>query len=439
VAFIGQVNGDEMEGCAVCSAVGDGLHVLLIGSGEPVPSRLRARFPGVRTTVMTSHRSLGDLKDVAANTRVIGISRDAPADEWLALASTIHDRDPYHHIGAFGEPCQDHAARIAQRLGLRFHSTATIAAVYDKVIMRERLLSAGVDDVVAAEIDSREDVEQYAAKHGYPFVLKPRSGTASVGVAVVRRQEDIEPGLSRAVGTGRYGGRSVLAEPLLTGSELTVEAFSENGAHRVLAVTEKIRTDEWFVDIAHVTPARLAESDRKLVVEFVLSALDALGVEDGATHTEVILTGSGPKMIETHTRCAGDDIPLLIKDTIGIDPYELVARQTVGERVLPDVDAALAEPPVGAAAVWFGAPRAEGTVVEITGVDEAMADPRVRDLTVAARAGDHVNGIDLTDNFSRIVHCRAVGADPESAVAAAREAVARVHFVVATTMEPARS
>ena len=71
--------------------------------------------------------------------------------------------------------------------------------------------------------------------------------------------------------------------------------------------------------------------------------LDALGVEFGATHTEIVLGDAGPRVIETHIRMGGDEIPALAFDATDVDLADCVVRQTVGEKVLPEIRAVLAK------------------------------------------------------------------------------------------------
>ena len=57
----------------------------------------------------------------------------------------------------------------------------------------------------------------------------------------------------------------------------------------------------------------------------------------GPTHTEIVLTESGPRLIETHLRFGGDSIWDLVTDATGVDLVKNQWRQMIGEKVLPGI------------------------------------------------------------------------------------------------------
>ncbi|AVT38630.1 ATP-grasp domain-containing protein [Plantactinospora sp. BB1] len=409
-------------------------HVLLVGGGSPLPQRIRSLRDPVRTSVMVRNRNFGDVPEPGENVRVLGMRDEAPAEEWVRTAAAIHECDPFDGIGAFAEGDQDKAAAIAAKLGLRFHAVRTVESVYDKLRMRERLAAAGVETVPAVAVESADDVRAFARQVGYPVIVKPRTGTGSAGVVAVRAEPDVAEAVDWAVGTGVHGNRLVMAEPLLTGRELTVEAFSEDGVHRLVGTTQKSRSPRHYVDVGHWMPATLRTDETDLVWSHVARMLDALEIGYGPTHTELILTGAGPRVVETHIRCAGDHLPLLAQDVRGVDLYELTARQVAGERVLPVLDQQLANPATGGAAVWYAAPAARGVLVSVDNLAEAQALEGVRAIEVLVPQGSDFDGIRVSDSFGRVVGCRAVGPDGERAAQYAREALAALVFAVRCTV-----
>jgi biotin carboxylase len=224
-------------------------------------------------------------------------------------------------------------------------------------------------------------LRRFVAEHGLPCVVKPVAGAGSVGVTVLRGAVDAERAFERAA--ARFDGvpdAGVLVERFHIGPQYSVEALSEAGEHQLLAVTGKYSHPESFVELGHVVPADLDEADQRGCCELVGRMLDAVGIESGATHTELVLTGAGPRIIETHVRPAGDEIPALVHAVTGVDLATCLARQAVGDKVLPDVRAALAASAQENRyeAIWFTLPCIGGTLVEIRGLDRFADDPRRR-------------------------------------------------------------
>ncbi|MEU0332769.1 ATP-grasp domain-containing protein [Streptomyces sp. NPDC006193] len=402
-------------------------HVLVVGTGRDFPARLRAARPGVRTSVMVQLDYLGKVRDPGGNARVIGVRGDAPDAEWIALARAAHALHPFTRIATFGERDQDRYAAIGEALGLECHSVRTVALVHDKEAMRVRLAEAGVDTTAHARVADVEALREFVGVHG-TCVVKPVSGAGSAGVARVSPGSDLAGAFERAGGS--YPGLvnpGVLVEEFIEGPQFSVEAVSERGEHQVVAITRKYSDPETFVELGHVSPAGLPEEQGAQIASCVAGVLDALGVTFGVTHTEVVLGAAGPRVIETHVRMGGDEIPALTLDATGVDLDECALRQTLGERVLPGVRAALAAADGRrSSAIWFAVLAARGVLGGVTGLEEARAVPGVTAVEVTAREGGRAGGLSSSD--SRVAYARALGDSAEAAVEAARKAVARLEF-----------
>jgi biotin carboxylase len=404
-------------------------HVLIVGNGREIPGLVRAARPGIRTTMLVRLDVLHRVRDRGANARVIGLPHDRGPQEWIEMARSIHARDPFDHLGTYSEKDQDKAAAVGCALGLRTHGVDTIRLVHDKVAMRERLAAIGVDPTPATRVDSVDEVRAFAVRHGYPLVLKPVAGAASSGVSVVRGPGELGAAWAWAKAAEEPDTDDVLVETYLDGVELSIEAFSEDGAHRVVALTGKVKDPRHCVELGHVVRGPFDEATAATVREFTSAALDALGVRDGVTHTEVILTADGPHMVETHVRPAGDDISEMIRDTYGIDLIDLLVQRSLGARVLDRLDRELkASADIAEhAAIWYATPAGGGRITDVSGVDAARALPGVVSVELLKEPGDEL-AAELVDSRARAVAARAVAGTPEEALRCARAAAEAVAF-----------
>ncbi|MFJ3966380.1 ATP-grasp domain-containing protein [Streptomyces sp. NPDC090036] len=403
-------------------------HVLVIGSGRDLPTRLRRARPGTRTTVICRLDYLSRLRETTEHTRVIGVRTDAPDDEWIALARTVHAGHPFTRIVAFGERDQDKCAVVGEALGLAAHSPRTVGLVYDKQAMRARLREAGIDSTACALVSDAGELRAFLAAHGTPCIVKPGSGSFSKGVALVREEDEAEAAFARAGGElGDFRGAEVLVEQFHEGPQFSVEAFSEAGEHQIVAITRKYSDPLTFVELGHVSPADLDPDQQKQVHDYVERILDALGVGSGATHTEIVLGSAGPQVIETHVRMGGDEIPALAHDVTGVDIAECLIRHTLGETVLPGIRATLAEPRTPrSSAIWFAALPAPGVLAATSGLEEALDVPGVTEVHLLTPAESTVGTLESSE--SRVAYARALAPTPEAALSAAQEAVNRLSF-----------
>ncbi|CAM5719195.1 hypothetical protein SBADM41S_03708 [Streptomyces badius] len=113
-------------------------------------------------------------------------------------------------------------------------------------------------------------------------------GSASRGVALVSDAGTLESAARAMTGSAAPESRWI-AEEFLSGPEFSVETFSTDGSHHVVAVAEKFKGDN-FVEIGHLVPARVRAADHAAMAAEVGALLDAVGLNEGVAHTEVVLT-----------------------------------------------------------------------------------------------------------------------------------------------------
>ena len=422
-------------------------HVLIFGNGYYIPDRLRtwAKNTGhtVSSSVICDPEQMAKIDEPEKLARIVVLPPGAPVDEWVAFARLVHQIQPVTRIGSFSDQGQVAAAAAGQALGLPAHSTETVRLVHDKYAMRQRLAEAGVESTASTTVADEAELRDFAAEHGYPCVVKPVSGMASAGVSVVTEPGEAAAALARARGVTRDqatttpvlmttptqaidGPVRVVVEKFMPGDQYSVECFSEQGEHQVVTITRKYSDPVSLVELGHVMPAPLSPEDWDAVGAHVCRALDALGVEFGPTHTEVVLTESGPRLIETHLRFGGDSIWDLVADATGVDLVKSQWRQMVGEKVLPGIRSTLQERPTRCEAIWFAATSASGVLVEIAGVD----GPHPEGVTVKwpLPAGTELHG--LQNSHSRLAQARAHADTAAEALALARQAIERLEVTV---------
>ncbi|MFF7338184.1 ATP-grasp domain-containing protein [Streptomyces sp. NPDC008163] len=406
-------------------------HLLVVGDERDIVARARELRPGLRTSVLCTHQEARKTGITDSHRRVVVVEAGAPLDEWIAAARFVHAAEPVDRVVCYGEEGQEPAAHIALELGLPWHSPETVRAVDDKRLMRERLAAAGVDDTPCLEATTAEEITAFGERVGYPLICKPGRGVGSQGVVRCEGPADVaeklEVTFTAAAGLPRS---AVLVEPFHEGEEFSVECLSENGEHIALCVTKKFLVPGRFVELGHVLPAPLPASEEERIVAAVTAALDALGIREGATHTEVIVGESTVRIVETHLRQGGDRIPYLLREARGADIVAALARQSIGVPSLGEVRGAL-EKAAGeprSAAIWYAVPQATGELLEVRGAEEIRTRSGVCDVVIRSAPGDRLGPV--ARSADRPAHVWAVADSPEAALETVRGAVADLRFVV---------
>jgi len=138
------------------------------------------------------------------------------------------------------------------------------------------------------------------------------------------------------------------------------------------------------------------------------------------------------RIIETHLRPAGDGIIRMLALARGIDLDDLLARQSLGEKILDPARRAveLARDIPFHAAIWHARPQRPGVLQAVEGLDEAAAIEGVWEVKPLVEVGRKLDG-ELFSSDSRPAYAFAVGDTPEEALRLAQAAIDRLVFVIA--------
>ncbi|WP_405164118.1 ATP-grasp domain-containing protein [Nocardia sp. NBC_01499] len=289
-------------------------HVLAIGGRNSTVDKLEKlglRFSMVQIPEMVDARQYNSAERYA----VLDYEN---LEELLALSRAWHRIDPFDAIFTFTEYGLENTSRCAIDLGIAGDNLAAVLVTRDKTKTRALLNEHGLSPVRHRVCSTVEDARAFFAElGGEPIVLKPCDGGLSEGVFIVETEAELA---QRWAWSSAARPGPVLAEEFLRGHEFSVESLSLDGVHEIAMITEKVTTPlPRFVELGHQAPARLSDADRTRIVELVTTFLDLIGQRTGPAHTEIRLTPSGPKLIESQTRVGGDQVWELCEMVSGID------------------------------------------------------------------------------------------------------------------------
>jgi biotin carboxylase len=261
-------------------------------------------------------------------------------------------------------------------------------------------------------------------------VIKPADRAAGVAVRSVESAVDARRAYREAAHASRKGG-AVLAERYLEGSEVSIESIAVEGRQRAICVTDKVVSHEpHFVEVAHAVPSALDAVRREAAVEAALSACAAVGLSWGACHTEVKLTEAGPVVVEVNPRLAGDCIVDLVDLALGLNLYELLGRQALGEEITA---AELVPRRYGAAAIHF-LTSSPGIFLDATSPLEHEPPDWLIELSITSPSGHRLT--EPRSNTDRIGYAIVIGDSGPMAAARARWAIDSVAVRMAEDVEP---
>jgi biotin carboxylase len=358
-----------------------------------------------------------DLADV-----VITVKNSNDFDE---VRQALRDRlDSIDALMTFAEIRTRVAARLCQELGLRGANPEAIAVSQNKCRFRQALLERGADTVRCFEIDRVELLPTLKGRINFPCFLKPVQGHSSIGAMACRSEAEIEGVVAALRGIDEdWISPAFVVEDYLEGDLVSVEMLTLGpGQHQVVGIADR-DVVKGSIEIGSSFP--LVDGRRAAVERKARAALDAIGYDFGPSHTEIMVTETGPHLVEVNTRVGGSGhsvmLDLATSRSIVGDCVELC----LGTLVRSDP---LYRPSRGAAWKCFVSP-ATGTISSMPSVDAIKGHPGVEEVWLHHEVGDEVKGLD--SNYSWIVQVMCTGGDqPE----AKRNAARAIEFVAAHTV-----
>jgi len=212
-----------------------------------------------------------------------------------------------------GEAGVDAADVLSERLMVRTNGTeGAFAYRRDKKVQQELIKAEGIRSIRQAAGNKFSDVEDFLKNEHYPVVLKPTDSAGSDGVKLCHdfkeAKEHFELLFEVEAVNGGYN-TEVLCQEFLRGKEYVIDGVSRDGEHKIMAVwvyDKRPANGAAFVYFGMI-PIDTASLEAKLLINYTSQVLDALGMKNGASHAEVILTPNGPCLVEMNCRAQGGD------------------------------------------------------------------------------------------------------------------------------------
>lgn len=131
-----------------------------------------------------------------------------------------------------------------------------------------------------------------------------------------------------------------MVEEFIEGREISVEMISCGGIHHALQITDKVTTGApHFVELEHHQPSSLPAQMQTRIFAITRRALDALGLTNGASHSEYKITADGRIVVmEIAGRMGGDFIGShLVQLSTGYDFLRGVIEVALGQPIEVEV------------------------------------------------------------------------------------------------------
>ncbi len=293
-------------------------------------------------------------------------------------------------VSTMGSDIPDVVAAVATHLGTPTIAEEDAAVAVDKVGMKQRFAEHAVPIPWFAEISNYDELRQIIAARGISLVIKPNDRSGSRGVFLLDDSCDVEDLFYKA--RDFSFSQRVLVEEFLPGLQISTETIMVDGhahtpgfADRNYDLLERFRPQ--IMENGGWVPSCLDQTERAAVEALVEKASLALGVRNGVTKGDVVMSPGGPKMIEMAARLSGGDFcESLVPLGTGVNYVKTVIEIAIGRQ--PDLSSL--EPSCNQAVAnryFFPQP---GRLIRVEGEDEVRSWEWLHKLEFWYHPGDEV-------------------------------------------------
>ena len=315
-------------------------------------------------------------------------------------------------------------ASVAKEMGLTGIDEGTALRATNKAEMRKVLKAYNVPVPRFFTASDESEYNEVVKQFSVPFIVKPVDSSGSRGifeVADITDQNMVRKAYDYCKPYSKTG--DVIVEEYMSGPEVSVETLSIDGTCHVLQITDKLTTGApHYVEMGHSQPTRHSKEIAKKISETAIAANKAIGIKNGPSHTEIIITGEGPKIVEIGARLGGDCITThLVPLSTGVDMVECNIRIAMGEK--PDISCKYNR---GSAIRYLSTEN--GVIKNIKGLDAAKKTDGVVQVSIVHNVGDRVDGIKSSGD--RVGFVIAQGRNAAEAIKSAESALSTIKVEV---------
>ena len=315
-------------------------------------------------------------------------------------------------------------AAVAKEMNLIGIDEETALKATNKAEMRKALQLNNVPIPKFYVVNNKDEYKSVVKQFNVPFIVKPADSSGSRGIFEVKdiHNEDlIVEAYEYCHPFSRVG--DVVVEEYMEGPEVSVETLTVNGECYVIQITDKLTTGApHYVEMGHSQPTMLSKEIAEQISKVAKAANKAIGIKNGPSHTEIIVTKEGPKIVELGARLGGDNITThLVPLSTGVNMVECCIKIALGE--IPDIKKKWNK---GSAIRYFE--QHAGVIDSIEGVDKAEEIDGVQQISIVHGVGEEVTEINSSGERMGFVITQDV--DVDAAIKDCLAALTKINVII---------
>lgn len=315
-------------------------------------------------------------------------------------------------------------AAVAKEMNLIGIDEETALKATNKAEMRKALQLNNVPIPKFYVVSNKDEYKEVVKQFNIPFIVKPADSSGSRGIFEVKdihNDDLIIEAYDYCHPFSKVG--DVVVEEYMDGPEVSVETLTVNGECHVIQITDKLTTGApHYVEMGHSQPTMLSNEIAEQISKVAKAANKAIGIKNGPSHTEIIVTKEGPKIVELGARLGGDNITThLVPLSTGVNMVECCIKIALGE--IPDIKKKWNK---GSAIRYFE--QHAGVIDSIEGVDKAEEIDGVQQISIVHGVGEEVT--EINSSGERMGFVIAQDVDVDAAIKDCLAALTKINVII---------
>ena len=224
--------------------------------------------------------------------------------------------------------------RCNDQLGLAGITEEAATTSANKLLMKEKLLTAGVRTAIFLKVSEETELGKVEKEIGYPMIVKATDLQGSRGINIVKSPDRLHEAFRDTMSLTKKD--YCIIEQYIEGKEYGAQAFVYKGEVLfVLPHGDETIMCKTAVPIGHYMPYEISDALYEDTVAQVTNAIKALGINNCAVNVDLLEKDGKAYIIELTGRVGANCLPELTSNYFGINYYEMILATCLGESPLP--------------------------------------------------------------------------------------------------------
>lgn len=391
--------------------------IMIIGGGIlQLPVIHTAKKMGFQVIVTDYNADAIGMKEadvpIVMSTRDIeGSVRVAKAQNELAAISAVL---------TVGTDASMAVAAVANALNLPGIKFEDAEAATNKIKMRMRFKEHGVPSPNFLPVWSLADAKKAGKILKFPVVIKPSDNMGARGVMRIDNLNQLADAFKFSKGASPSG--ELIMEEFMDGPELSIDAIIYNEEITITGIADRIiEYPPYFIETGHNMPSSLSQETQEAACDIMKLGIRALGIDIGAAKGDIKITKDGPMIGELAARLSGGFMSAYTYPlSSGVDLMKAAIEVALGQ------EPGNLEPVFNQFCIERAIITKNGIVKKITGLEEALKIPGIKEIFLNVKPGDKV--IQPRSNVEKAGHIIAIGKTLDEAVASVEKCRSVLNF-----------